>query len=306
LKRSVINYAVAVFAALACMLGLGVMAAGTAGAAVHPDTVSNGVDVTTNNGVAGYYSDGGGGAYHYLNFAVTTTSTSDNMVLGTDGVGGQLCNPSTGETVGAGLERTGINTYGLFYGFGTLHGDAGAVDSAHGTEADSNNCLGGILPQANVHELSLGSAIVTGDRVRVQLKLYTVKLDHRIRYRVALDATDESSTGDTFSHVMAIGTGNPWFGQAGVGDQRSLAGLGSPASTSNPLAEFSYIYAGNIPFGPAFGCDNSTTQVNSAANSNNDAGAEPNAYAQIDPDNSLSGGCGSPASFSVYEGNPIS
>jgi hypothetical protein len=305
----------ALAAAAAAALGvLGTIPASAAGAPPKADTVASGVNVTTNDGVAGYYSDASGSAYRYLGFTLTTTPTSDNMVLFTDGLGGQLGNDSTGEVAGAGLERTGANTYEVFFGHGTLAGDPGAVTgNPPFTDPDTNPLLGGILPAADVQHLTLDTPVHTGDAVSFALRVYTVKVHHTRRYRVAVQAADLTTTGDTATAVMAIGTRAPYFGQAGVGSQRSLAGLTSPVSTSNELAEFTDVtnsrpYAGGFS---DFGCDSVTTQVNSAANSNNGAAAEPNPFAQIDPDSSLSGGCAfatasNGADVTVYEGSPVS
>jgi hypothetical protein len=251
------------------------------------------------NGVAGYYSDGGGFAYQNLRFSVTTNSTTNNLVMRSDGIGGQLCNFGTGETAGIGLERTGVNLYQVFYGFGHLSGDPGAVFGPSEV-SDANACLGGILPANNVLNLPMTAPIGKGDTVVGTIHEYRASGGGR-RWHILFEATD-LTFGDTSFHNIRLGKRvHPFFGQAGVGSQRSLANLTSPGNV-NDLADFSGIWTG-FPF---FGCHSTTTQVNSAANANNDAAAEPNPFAQLDPANSLSGGCGGLAALTVFEGNPVS
>jgi hypothetical protein len=272
--------------------------------AVIKNTLASGVNVTTNNGVAGYYSDGDGGTYSYLNYDLTTNSTDNNMIANQDGIGGQLCDADNGDTAGIGLERVGPNSYEVFYGYGQLSGDPGAVDS--NGQTDTNDCLGGILPQADIKPLSLDEPINNGDTVQFQIKVwenFKTKREHML-----FQATDLSGTGDTFSALLKSKKNQiPYFGQAGVGAQRTLTGLTSPVNTSNVLVNASDIVTEGWA-GDNFGCTTETDEVNSSATSNNGAfpAQEPNAFAQVDPADSLSGGCGTPASLDVYEGQPVS
>jgi hypothetical protein len=314
------KYIARLAALLTAICTLGFIALGTTGAAnAAVATVPSGSGafvVTTNNGVAGYYVNNAGAfEYRNLEYTITPETAANNMVIGEDGIGGQVCSSTTGEVDGAGLERIGFDSYAVFFGTGTLHGDAGALLDGR---LDSNDCLGGILPTAATHELPLSTSIDQGDTVQILTSIYSVKLGHSTRWRVKWDVTD-LNTGDTAEHVAAIGADAPDFNQDGVGSQRSIGSLSAPSELTNVLATFGDVTVAPVKGFNAFGCIDkagvaSTTEVNSSASSNPDGapGVEPNPFAQLDPQLSLSGGCtpggifSTGASFSLYEGNPNS
>jgi hypothetical protein len=265
--------------------------------AAHVNSVANGVNVTTNNGVAGYYSFGS--PYRNLEFDVTTAVAAENMIPGQDGVGGQLCNNLNGKTVGAGEVYNGDGTFSVVVGIGRLHGNA----AAHPVSSRSNMCLGGLLPTSAISHVSPPlDAVPTTDDVRFNIHVYHSATGLH-RWHVHFQATDVTVGTDvwSFTHRLPLSWGNPHFNQAGVGSQRSTAHLSSPAS--NVLASFATVGTDN---GNGPGCNLlQTVQVNSSGPSaNNDSGTEPNPFGQVDPDNSLSGSCEFNA-FNVYVGNPV-
>jgi hypothetical protein len=135
-----------------------------AATAPHVNSVANGVNVTTNNGVAGYYSFGS--RYHNLEFDATTAVAAENMIPNQDGVGGQLCNNGNGKTVGAGEQYNGDGTFRVVVGIGRLNGNA----AAHPVSSRANKCLGGIVKGLVAsRDCIFGAAEQIGFRRRVAL-----------------------------------------------------------------------------------------------------------------------------------------
>jgi hypothetical protein len=265
---------------------------------VHTNSVSNGVNVTTNNGVAGYYSFGS--RFRNLEFDATTQTAAENMIPGADGIGGQLCNNGNGDTVGIGEVYNGDGTFRVLAGIGVLHGNA----AAHPVSSRSNQCLGGLLPSSAIsHVAAPLDAVPTTDDVQFNIHVYHSTTGAH-RWRVRFQATDVTVGTDlwSFSHRLPLGWGSPGFNQAGVGSQRSTAHLSSPAG--NVLAYFATVGTDN---GNGLECDTThDVQVNSSGPSaNNDGTTEPNPFAQVDPENSLSGSCEF-AAATIYVGNPTS
>jgi hypothetical protein len=286
------------------------MTAGASNAATshaRPDNLSTGVNITTNNGVAGYYAYGS--LYRRAQFDVTTEPAAADMIVGTDGVGGQLCNNGSGDTAGAGLENTGnvvagLETFKVLVGVGVLSGNPSSNDP-------SNQCLGGILPPNDISAVGQLAAVPLGDAVQFNIRQYSQWVEtighgrhhHHWwthRYGVKFLAQDVTTGLDVWAHseLLPKSWGDPDFNQFGVGSQRTTTLL-TVASTANPLAEFSNIESN----GSQLESSNTTgvVQVNSSGpNANNDGHAEPNPFAQVDPINSLSSN-----TFYVYVGSPV-
>ncbi len=226
-----------------------------ASAAVTPRAVTAGI-VTDSGGEAGYYVHAAGyrfGGMHWqVNLGAQAAAVLGTSVLPgtvTGAMGGQLCDPATGDAVQFGAVYAGAGEWEFAYAAGVLAGNP----------SNGDPCVGGLLQGVTPVIAAYGTGVPVREPAgaQVRLSIQTRISPHAaggLPGRVATFTVTDMTTGLTdwtsppLDLSYAAGGVWPQFHEAGIGVQ--AVNPAQALTILTPAAQFTYVrvsdYAGQV------------------------------------------------------------